>query len=122
MSTIHINGYFSRYFFQFSTMTIVLCLLLILPACQSNELTAEEIAIQNAADAQMSAALFDYDLDNHASYNVHPDGSVIIRFDRSVTMNDYTSIVDALRAMPEINDVYATQGGIQVCPLTSIQK
>ncbi|MCU7955743.1 MAG: hypothetical protein KZQ74_00230 [gamma proteobacterium symbiont of Bathyaustriella thionipta] len=97
-------------------------MLVILSACQSNELTQQERLIQNAADAKTAATLFDYDLDNQASYNVHRDGSVIIKFDKSVQTNDYTAIVDTLRTIPEIHSVYATQGGRQVCPLQSIQK
>ncbi len=79
-------------------MTICYCLFVMttLTACQSNELTVEEIAIQNAADAEVAAVLFEYEMDNHASYNVHKDGSVIIKFDKSVSSQAYTSIVDIL--------------------------
>lgn len=122
MESIWISHYCATVTAKNSSMIIMLCLLLLLSACQSNELTPQELAIQNAADAKTAATLFDYELDNHASYNVHNDGSVIIKFDKSVTMHDYTAVVDSLRASPEIQSVYATQGGRQVCPLKAIQK
>ncbi len=93
----------------------------VLTACQSNELTTEEIATQNAADAEVSAILFEHELDSHASYNVHKDGSVIIRFDKSVSSTAYTSVVNLLRTKEEINGVYAKQSGYEVCPLKSIR-
>ncbi len=96
--------------------------ILLLTACQSNELSPEEIAIQDAADKRLSSLLFEQNLDNHASYNVHKDGSVIIHFDRNVSSESYTDIVQKLRAAPEISSVYAEQGGQQVCPLNSIRK
>ncbi len=96
--------------------------ILLLTACQSNELSPEEIALQDAADERVSSLLFEQNLDNHASYNVHKDGSVIIRFDRNVSSERYTDIVQKLRAAPEISSVYAEQGGQQVCPLNSIHK
>lgn len=95
--------------------------LLFLTACQSNELTQEELEIQNNADSEVAAILFEYELDNHASYNVHKDGSVIIKFDPTVSENTYTSIVDKLRNIPQIKGVYATQGDRQVCPINSIR-
>ena len=122
MNTVHSKAYFLSVFFKSSNAIIIICLLAVLSACQSNELTQEEIALQSAADAKIASTLFDYELDNHASYNVHNDGSVVIKFDKSVSTNDYTSVVDVLRTTPEINSVYATQGGRQVCPLKSIQK
>jgi len=111
MNTVHSKTYFLSVFFKFSNVIIIICLLAVLSACQSNELTQEEIALQSAADAKIANTLFDYELDNHASYNVHKNGSVVIKFDKSVTTNDYTSVVDVLRTTPEINSVYATQGG-----------
>ena len=96
--------------------------ILLLTACQSNVLSPEEIALQDAADERVSSLLFEHNLDNHASYNVHKDGSVIIRFDRSVSAESYTDMVQKLRAVPEISSVYAEQGGQQVCPLNSIRK
>ena len=104
-------------------ITICYCLFIMttLTACQSNELTAEEIASQNAADAEVAAVLFEYEMDNHASYNIHKDGSVIIKFDKSVSSQAYTLVVDILRSKKEISDVYATQSGYEVCPIKSIQ-
>ncbi len=94
---------------------------ILLAACQSNELTQEEIEIQDKADTEVASLLFEYELDKHASYNVHTDGSVIIKFDRKVSKENYTSIVEQLRESSEIKSIYATQGGKQVCPLNSIR-
>jgi len=96
-------------------------MILLLTACQSNALTAEEVATQNAADAEVAAILFEHELDNHASYNVHKDGSVVIKFDQSVQSKTYTSVVDNLRAIDKIKSVYAEQSGQQVCPLKAIR-
>jgi len=104
-----------------SSLFLPLCVTIILSACQSNEFTPEEIARQNAADADVSTILFAHELDNHASYNVHKDGSVVIKFDQSVNSPTYTSVVDELRATPTIKSVYAEQSGRQVCPLRSIR-
>ena len=100
---------------------LILFSVFLLSACQSNELSPEEIALQNAADSQVASLLFDKELDNHASYNVHKDGSVIIKFDRSVSSDRYTEVVEALRSNDEIKGVYAEQSGHQVCPLKSIR-
>ena len=114
MKKLFINPSILAFLFIFLFITI-------LTACQSNELSPQEIAIQNAADAEVAAVLFEKDLDNHASYNVHKDGSVVIKFDRSVSSERYTDVVDTLRATAEINSVYAEQSGHQVCPLKSIR-
>lgn len=103
-------------------VSILVVVVLMLCACQSNELTQEEIEIQNKADSEVAALLFDYELDKHASYNVHKDGSVIIKFDRKVSKETYTSIVEKLRDSSAIKSIYATQGGQEVCPLNSIRQ
>lgn len=107
---------------------IVLGARLILPAlfaasalcsgCASDQVVStEDIARQNRADGVVSQALFARRLDDHASYHVHPDGFVVIKFDPSVTMPVYTEVVQWLRAQPEIKGVRATQMGVEVCPL-----
>lgn len=103
-------------FFAFVSLALVN-----LTACQSNELTEEEIVIQNAADSEVASLLFAKELDNHASYNIHKDGSVVIKFDRSVSSEKYTHVVDILRASDKIKSVYAEQSGHQVCPLNAIR-
>jgi hypothetical protein len=101
--------------------SVTFMLIIFLSGCQSNELTEEEIRIQGLADSEVAAILFDSGLDNHASYNVHKDGGVVIKFDQSVSEKDYTAVVEALRGTQAIKSVYATQGGRQVCPLKSIR-
>jgi len=106
--------------FSFKLYLLLSCFIL-LTACQSNELTQKEVEIQNKADSEVASLLFEYELDKHASYNVHKDGSVVIKFDYKVSKETYTSIVEQLRDSSEIKSIYATQGGQQVCPLNSIR-
>ena len=89
-----------------------------LTACSaSNELTIEEIKIQNAADAAVAEILFDKELEKTASYNVRKNGSVALFFDKSVSNKVYTEVVNSLRANPAVSAVYAEQEGKEVCPL-----
>jgi len=97
---------------------LALCLCAILLGCTSNNLvTQEQIKTQNAADSEVAVALFERDLTERASYNVHKDGFVVIKFDRSVDSAVYTEVVQALRDNPLIKGVRAEQAGREVCPL-----
>lgn len=92
--------------------------LLTLAGCNSNQtLSEQERAVQAAADEQVALTLFDADLDRAASYNVHKDGFVVIRFKREVAADAYTDVVDRLRSNPRISGVRAEQGGREVCIL-----
>ncbi|MGV6826915.1 MAG: hypothetical protein ACWA5Q_08055 [bacterium] len=99
---------------------IVICLALtLLAACvDQNTVTPKQIEMQNKADAVVSSLLFERGLDDHASYNIRKDGTVVIKFDRSVFDSTYTQVVAELRGHPDINTVYAEQMGKEVCPLT----
>jgi len=93
-------------------------ILLGLAGCASDQVvTPEQIALQNKADALVAQELFARKLDEHASYNVHPDGSVAIKFDETVAFPVYTDLVEWLRTRPEISSVRATQMGAEVCPV-----
>lgn len=90
----------------------------LLSGCASDqEVTPEQIALQNKVDGILSQELFARKLDEHASYNVHPDGFVAIKFDDEVTFQAYNDLVEWLRARPEIKGVRATQMGREVCPV-----
>ncbi len=92
--------------------------LVLLVGCASDQVvTAEQVALQNKVDGILSQELFARKLDEHASYNVHPDGSVAIKFDDDVTFQAYNDLVEWLRARPEIKGVRATQMGREVCPV-----
>lgn len=96
---------------------------LLLAGCVGNDsLTREEMGIQNRADAVVSQLLFERELDTTASYNVHKDGFVVIKFDASVPPARYTEIVDTLRASPDIRGVRAEQSGREVCPLQPFRR
>ena len=82
-----------------------------------NVLTKEELSNQNKADSIVAGVLFDKDLDASSSYNIRKNGSVIIKFDESVSEKQYTEVVEFLRASPDIKSVRAEQSGIEVCPL-----
>lgn len=108
---------------DYQTMRLARCLaiaalFLLLTACSANDvLTAEEMKIQNAADAAVAGILFDKELEKTASYHVRKNGSVALHFDKSVTSTVYTEVVNTLRANPAISAVYAEQEGKEVCPL-----
>lgn len=94
----------------------LLFLLTALSACgETNVLTKKEMAMQNKADAVVSAALFDHDMSETASYHVRKDGSIAIKFEESVTQKQYTKIVNLLRSNKAIEGVYAEQSGNEVC-------
>jgi hypothetical protein len=80
-------------------------------------LTQAEISRQQAADYSVANILFENELEGHASYNVHTDGSVVILFDESVSFTEYTRVVGQMRAEPGIRAVRAEQSGREVCPL-----
>jgi hypothetical protein len=91
---------------------------LILSGCvDQNSLTQDQIAKQNRADALVSGVLFEHELDETASYNVHKDGFLVVKFDQSVPAQKYTEVVDIFRSSPEIKGVRAEQGGREVCAL-----
>ena len=92
--------------------------LLLLSGCASEQVvTQEQMAFQNKIDGMVAQEIFARRLDEHASYNVHPDGFVAIKFDDSVTFQAYTDLVEWMRARPEIKGVRASQMGREVCPV-----
>jgi len=93
------------------------CFLLILSACNQQSVSPEQLARQNAADAAVANLLFENDLDQVTSYNVRPDGFVVIKFGDSVSAATYNDTVGKLREDPRIKGVYAEQAGSEVCPL-----
>lgn len=82
-----------------------------------NALTQQEKEVQSRADIAVSGILFDAQLDDTASYNVRKDGHVEIEFAKSVSLIDYTLVVEKLRANRDIKHVSAIQSGTEVCPL-----
>ena len=88
----------------------------LLTACgETNVLTKKEIAIQSKADAYVSGVLFDNDMSERASYKVKQDGTVVIKFEESVSPKQYTNVVNLLRSNKAIDTVYAEQSGNAVC-------
>lgn len=91
---------------------------ILLSGCATDSaLTAEERARQQAADYAVATILFENELGGNASYNVHSDGEVVIKFDESVSFIDYNRVVNRMRADSAIGSVRATQSGREVCPL-----
>jgi len=82
-----------------------------------NMLTKQELETQSQADASVAEVLFDAEMDNKASYNVSKGGEVTIEFVPSVTMLEYTRVVEKLRASTDIKSVHAEQSGSTVCIL-----
>lgn len=68
----------------------------------------------------MAGILFENNLDQTASYHVHPDGSVVIKFGDSVSSGTYKKVVETLRSNPAIHGVRAEQNGVEVCSLSDM--
>lgn len=97
-------------------ISILFIALGLLYGCSANNvLTKEEMIIQNKSATIVSDVLFENDLTEKASYNIRKNGSVAIKFSESVSENDYTKIVNLLRANPDVDGVYAEQSGSEVC-------
>jgi hypothetical protein len=97
---------------------ILLASMVLLSACASEDiLTQEELRIQNAADNAVATLLFEREMTATASYHVHKDGFVVIKFDKSVGAKTYTEVVQQLHASNHISGVRAEQMGKEVCPL-----
>lgn len=91
---------------------------LILSGCGAdNVLTKQQRDIQEKADIAVAEILFDRELDQQASYNIHKDGHVEIEFTKNVKPNIYTLAVERMRQHPNIKSVYAVQSGSEVCIL-----
>ena len=93
--------------------------LLLSAGCTPENLVSEkERALQDSVDAEVAGTLFEADLTQHASYKVHNNGLVVIKFAESVQPVTYTRVVEKLRANEQIPAVRAEQAGKEVCPLT----
>jgi len=99
----------------------IIFLLLVLSNCSGkNELTPEEIVIQQKATNALTDILFEYELDEYASYEVEKSGYVQLRIEGLVSINTYTKAITAMREHKDIDGVNAKQGGKEICPLTII--
>jgi len=97
---------------------ITVFLIVVASSCSSkNILTEEERIIQNKADSEVATLLFDRELTNLASYRVHKNGFVVISFDKTINIKDYTAVVKQLRSNKSIFGVRAEQQGKEICPL-----
>lgn len=100
------------------TFITTLSLAFLLTGCASdNVLTQQEIKLQSQADIAISEILFNQGLDTKASYKVQKDGHVDIEFIASVSMFDYTQVVEKIRTHKDVTSVTAVQAGNEVCPL-----
>ncbi len=101
-----------------SLSVAVLLFTLGLAGCAGESVVSEEQrAQQSAIDSFVAQTLFSHDLDNQASYAVHNNGKVVIKFGEAVSSRVYTLVVKELRANPDIPAVYAEQSGKEVCGL-----
>lgn len=101
------------------TLTIIFFLIAgMLSGCSAdNVVTKKQIARQNKVDVIVSNLLFDNELDETASYKVRKDGLVVIKFDKTVSEEKYTKVVNLLRSNSSISGVSAEQSGKEVCSL-----
>lgn len=96
---------------------ILLCLVAFTSCSYENELTREQAQREQLIDEFVANTLFKRELDTHASYNVHKDGWVVIKFDKSVPEKVYTEVVAELRANKNLVGLRAEQEGMEVCPV-----
>ena len=97
-------------------LPVVAGFVFILSGCVSdNVISQEELQVQDSADNVVSSVLFEKNLDGSASYNIRKDGFVVIQFDDTVTTQQYTDVVNALRSSSSIRGVRGEQGGAEVC-------
>lgn len=82
-----------------------------------NTISEQERTLQNTVDAEVAGTLFEADLTQQASYKVHKNGLVVIKFSQSVRPEVYTRVVQSLRANTKIPAVRAEQAGLEICPL-----
>ena len=90
--------------------------IIVLCSCSAeNELTRQQRQHQQQVDEIVAGELFKHELDTLASYNVHKDGLVVIKFDESVSKKVYTEVVKELRANKKLGGLRAEQAGVEVC-------
>jgi len=97
-------------------------IILLLASCStnSNELTKEEVLIQQKATNALTEILFEHELDEKSSFEVKKDGFVNLRIQGLVAIKTYTKAIKALRTHKDIKGVHAKKGGVEVCPLTTV--
>lgn len=101
---------------------VTLCTVITGGCVDQQSLTQEERAIEDRVDAVVSGVLFENELDEAASYNVHKDGFVVINFGKSVPFDKYSHVVDILRSNKAINGLRAEQEGREVCPMAGYRR
>jgi YbbR domain-containing protein len=88
----------------------------------TNEVSKEEMLLQEKATNALTEILFDHELDEKSSFEVKEDGFVNLRIQGLVAIKTYTKAIKALRAHKDIKGVHAKKGGVEVCPLTTFVK
>lgn len=97
----------------------VLLFMILLSSCAGrNVLTEDEVILQQKATNALTSILFEYELDENASFEVMKNGFVNLRIQGFVSVKTYTKAIEELRAHKDIDGVFATQGGVEVCPNT----
>lgn len=103
---------------KYGFLVFVTVIVLLLGGCATEDvLTKQEAEQQFRIDSAVATILFEQELDDLVSYNIRKDGTVIIKFDKSVSEKAYTKTVVLLRKSSSIKSVWAEQGGKEVCPL-----
>lgn len=103
-------------------LRLILPVALLIGCVNEQSLTAEEWENQNRVASLVSAVLFANELDELASYRVHKDGFLVIKFAETVPFEQYNHVVDVLRSSEEVRGVRAEQGGREVCPISSLRQ
>jgi hypothetical protein len=107
---------------QYLCLWVGLLVILAGGGCTSQQsLSKEEQANQSRVDSLVSSVLFDNELDEEASYNIHRDGYIVIKFAESVPFAKYNHVVDVLRSNKTIKGLRAEQSGKEVCPIKTLR-
>lgn len=97
------------------SIAFMVAVISIVGCSSSNVVTQEQMALENKVDSAINDILFKNDMEALASYSIHKNGKVNIKFAESVKYRQYKKVVDELRAHPDIPGVRAEQAGMEVC-------
>ena len=71
------------------------------------------MVIQQKASNALTDILFEYDLDENASFEVEKSGYVNLRIEGLVSVDSYTNAITAMRHHKDIDGVYAKQQAVK---------
>lgn len=88
-------------------LPLIVVLVVISNCSKKNELTPQEIIIQQNATNAVTDILFEYELDEQASFEIEKNGFVNLRIEGLVSIDTYTNAINMMRNHKDIDGVYA---------------